>query len=108
MLFAPDRVAALSGIPPASPRLFSDLQALLLTAVGAGFCLPWRDPDRHRAYLWLFGVAIKAAGAAAFLLHFGFRGSPRSVLLLAATDAVLALLTAGALVLGSTPASRRR
>lgn len=79
-----------------------------MSAVGAGFYLPWREPDRHRAYLWLFGVAIKAAGATAFLLHFGFRGSPRAVLLFAATDGVLALMTAGALVLSSTPASRRR
>ena len=36
LLLAADRLAALFGVPPASPRIFSDLNGLFLLAVGAG------------------------------------------------------------------------
>lgn len=93
LLLAAGGMAALFGVPPASPPIFSDLNAIFLMAVGVGYALPWRDPERYRGYLWVMGPVLKGAGAAAFLLHYFFRGSPRSFLLFAASDGVLALLT---------------
>ena len=93
LLCAPDWLAATFGVPPASPRIFSDLNGLFLLAVGAGYVLPWRDATRYRGYLWVMGPLLKGAGAAAFLLDYALRGSPRSFLLFAASDGALALLT---------------
>jgi len=98
LLLAADRLATWFGVPPASPRIFSDLNGLFLLAVGIGYALPWRDPERYRAYLWIMGPLLKGAGAAAFLLDYAFRGSPRSFLLFAASDGLLALVTLVALV----------
>lgn len=98
LLLAADQIAALFGFTPASPRIFSDLDGLFLIAVGAGYYLPWRDPRRYRPYMWLMGFFLKGAGAAAFLLDYTFRGSPRSFLLFAASDGLLALLTLAALL----------
>ena len=50
---------------------------LFLLSVGAGYYLPWREPDRYRGYLWVMGPVLKGAGALAFLLDYFFRGSPR-------------------------------
>jgi len=93
LLLAPGSFTTWFGIPRASPRIFSDLNGLFLLAVGAGYALPWRDPQRYRAYLWIMGPLLKGAGAAAFLLDYAFRGSPRSFLLFAASDGLLALVT---------------
>ena len=64
---AADSLASLFGVPPATPRIFSDLNGLFLIAVGAGYYLPWRDPARYRGYLWIMGPLLKGAGALAFL-----------------------------------------
>jgi hypothetical protein len=85
-------------VPPAFPPIFSDLNGLFLLAVGAGYYLPWRDPERYRGYLWVMGPILKGAGAAAFLLDYFLRGSPKSFLLFAASDGVLALVTLAALL----------
>ena len=98
LLLAAGRMAALFGMPPANPPIFSDLNAIFLMAVGIGYALPWRDPERYRAYLWVMGPVLKGAGAAAFLLNYYFRGSPPSFLLFAASDGALALLTLAALL----------
>ena len=98
LLLAADRFASAFGVPPASPPIFSDLNGLFLLCIGAGYYLPWREPDRYRAYLWLMGPVLKGAGAAAFLLDYALRGSPRSFLLFAASDGALALLTLYALL----------
>jgi hypothetical protein len=98
LLVAADSLASLFGVPPATPRIFSDLNGLFLMAVGAGYYLPWRDPARYRGYLWVMGPLLKGAGAAAFLLDYAFRGSPPSFLLFAASDGALALLTLWALL----------
>jgi hypothetical protein len=90
--------ATLFGVPPANPRIFSDLNAIFLLAVGMGYALPWREPERYRGYLWVMGPVLKGAGAAAFLLDYAFRGSPRSFLLFAASDGILALITLVALM----------
>ena len=73
-----------------------------------GYYFPWRDPFRHRGYIWIMGPLLKGAGAIAFLLDYCFRGSPASFLLFAAADGSLALLTLGrSLVEPSRPAPRR-
>ncbi len=99
LLFAPATLASLFGVPPASPRIFSDLNALFLIAVGLGYYFPWRDPERHRGYLWVMGPLLKGCGAVAFVLDYLLRGSPASFLLFAASDGVLALLTFWALTI---------
>ena len=105
LLFAADRLASAFGVPTAHPRIFSDLNGLFLVAVGIGYYVPWRDPERHRGYLWVMGPFLKGAGAAAFVLDHVLRGSPRSFLLFAASDGVLAALTLFALL--STPVRER-
>ena len=101
LLLAADRLAALFGVPPASPRIFSDLNGLFLLAVGAGYSLPWRQPDRYRGYLWIMGPGLKGAGAVLFLLDYAFRGAPSSFLLFAASDGVLAIVTLLVLLSGT-------
>jgi hypothetical protein len=98
LLLAPGTLAALFGVPPASPPIFSDLNALFLIAVGLGYWFPWRDPQRHRGYMWIMGPFLKGAGALAFLLDYWLRGAPASFLLFAASDGALALLTWWALM----------
>ena len=105
LLFAADRLAALFGVAPATPRIFSDLNGLFLIAVGAGYWLPWRDPERYRGYLWIMGPLLKGAGAVMFLLDYLLRGSPRSFLLFAASDGLLAVVTLWGL-LATASASR--
>jgi hypothetical protein len=98
VLCAPGALASLFGVPPASPRIFSDLNGLFLIAVAIGYVLPWRDPVRYRGYLWVMGPVLKGAGATAFVVDHVLRGSPRSFLLFAASDGTLALLTLWALI----------
>lgn len=93
LLVAADRLASAFGVPPATPRIFSDLNGLFLIAVGIGYYFPWRDPVRHRGYLWVMGPLLKGAGAAAFLADYFLRGSPKSFLLFAASDGLLAAVT---------------
>jgi hypothetical protein len=98
LLIAADRLAQLFGVPPAAPPIFSDLNGLFLLSVGAGYYLPWRDPQRYRGYLWVMGPMLKGAGAALFIIHYVFGDSPASFLLFAASDGALALLTLWALL----------
>jgi hypothetical protein len=98
LLVGADRLASLFGVPPATPRIFSDLNALFLIAVGCGYYMPWREPDKNRGYLWVMGVGLKGAGAVAFLLDYKLRSSPSSFLLFAASDGLVALVTLVALM----------
>jgi hypothetical protein len=97
LLLFPGTLASFFGVPPASPRIFSDLNALFLVAIGIGYALPWRDPYGYRAYVWIMGPFLKGAGALAFVLDYALRGAPESFLLFAASDGTLALLTLWAL-----------
>jgi hypothetical protein len=98
LLLAPQTLAALFGVTPASPPIFSDLNALFLMSIGIGYALPWRDPGRYRGYLWVMGPILKGAGAVAFVLDYAFRGSPASFLLFAFSDGTLAVITLWALM----------
>jgi hypothetical protein len=105
LLFVPSWLAAAFGVPAASPRIFSDLNGLFLLAVGAGYYLPWREPERYRGYMWVMGPLLKGAGAATFLLDYLVRHSPRSFLLFSVSDGALAAVTLYALI--SSRAVRR-
>ena len=70
LLFGADALASRFGVPPANPRIFSDLNALFLMAVGTGYYFPWRDPARHRGYMWIMGPLLKGAGAIVFVLDY--------------------------------------
>ena len=109
LLLAADRMAAIFGVAPPNPPIFGNLNGLFLLAVGAGYSWPYSDPRGARWYLWVMGVALKSAGAAAFLIDYAVRDSPASFLLFAASDGTLAVLTLMALA-GSrnTPARRPR
>ena len=98
LLLASDQVTLRFGVPPANPPIFSDLNALFLMAVGAGYALPWREPERYRGYMWVMGPVLKGAGAVAFVLDYWLRGAPSSFLLFAASDGILALATLWALM----------
>lgn len=93
LLLAPGALASAFGVPPASPPIFSDLNALFLISIGIGYSLPWREPQRYRGYMWVMGPLLKGAGATLFILDYVLRGSPPSFLLFAASDGTLALLT---------------
>lgn len=109
LLAAADRMAATFGVPPPQPAIFGNLNGLFLVAVGVGYWRPFREPVHARWYLWLMGVGLKGAGAAAFLTDYFVRQSPESFLLFAASDGVLALLTLAALAVSrSTPECQRR
>jgi hypothetical protein len=98
LLFASESLARAFGVEPASPPIFSDLNAVFLLSIGIGYYLPFRDPVRYRGYLWVMGPILKGAGALIFVLDYTLRGSPRSFLLFAASDGALALLTLYALM----------
>jgi hypothetical protein len=107
LLLAADRFAALFGVAPAHPPIFSDLNGLFLLAVGIGYYFPYRDPAAARWYLWVMGPLLKGGGAAAFLLDYFVRGqSAPSFLLFAASDGTLAVLTLIALLRGDQARAR--
>lgn len=91
-------LVALFAVPPPVPAIHADLNALFVTSVGIGYWWPYRDPVRFRWYLWLMGPLLKGAGAALFIGDYLLRGSPRSFLIFAASDGMLALLTLYALL----------
>ncbi len=93
LLVATDRFAALFGVPVPEPRLFVTICGLLLVCVGLGYLQPMRDPERHRAYLWVFGPVLKGLGATVFIAEHVWNAGPASYLLFAATDGTLALVT---------------
>ena len=87
-----------------TPPIHADLNGLFLLSIAAGYLIPYRAPRSSggRAYLWIMGPVLKGAGAAAFVLDYVVRQSPRSFLLFAVSDGTLALLTLWALVTSST------
>jgi hypothetical protein len=101
LLAAPDSFASLFGVVVPEPRIFVTLLGVFLVCVGLGYLPPLRDPARHRAYMWVFGVLLKTAGASVFIGYYVVGNAPSSYLLFAATDGTLALATLAALALPS-------
>jgi hypothetical protein len=95
--------AELFDVPLPVPPIHADLNGIFLLAIAAGYLIPVRDPRSAggRAYLWIMGPLLKGAGAAAFVIDYVVRHSPRSFLLFAVSDGTLALLTLAALVTSS-------
>lgn len=93
MLFAAPLVAGLMGAPPPVPLLNAQLNGLFTLSLGVGYFWALRDAVRLRGYLWIFNVLAKGLGAALILLDQFTQGSPRTFLLLVATDGTLALAT---------------
>ena len=98
MLAGRPLLSQIFGVPLPVPPIHADLNALFVTAVGIGYWWPYTDPVRFRWYLWLMGPVLKGAGAVTFVLDHVLRGSPRSFLLFAASDGVLAIVTLWALL----------
>ena len=100
MLFGRPLLSQVFGVPLPQPPIHADLNGIFLLAVAAGYTIPFRRPESAaaRIYLWVMGPLLKGAGALAFVLDHIARGSPRSFLLFAASDGLLALWTLGALV----------
>lgn len=106
LLLAAPQLAALFRSRPIDPPIFGDTNGLFLVCVGLGYWLPWRDPERWRAYLWVMGPLLKFGGAALFLRDYWLRDSPETFLLFAFTDGTLAAWTLWALL--REPAARSR
>jgi len=104
LLVATDSFAGWFGAPVPHPVIFVKLNAIFLIAVGLGYLQPLRNPEAHRAYLWIFGPLLKGAGAIAFIVDALFGGSPKSFLLFAVTDGALAAWTF--IALQAKPAAR--
>jgi hypothetical protein len=116
LLFLRPQLAAWMSAPLPVPPIHAELNALFLIAVGIGYWLPYREPDRYRGYLWVMGPVLKGAGAVTFVLDYLVRESPAGYLLFAASDGTLALITlvilvsnpAAASATGNTSVSRSR
>ena len=112
LLLAPVTIAGWFGVAPPVPLLFVTVAGWLLVVVGVGYWQPYRQPDRHRAYLWVMGPLLKGGGAILFVVDHFARQSPAAFLLFAVTDGALALVTLWALLRAgaaeSTEESRRR
>ena len=86
-------LTALFDVPAPVPPIHADLNGLFLLAIGAGYVLPFRRPDRYRGYLWVMGPFLKGFGCLVFLADHVVRHSPPAYLVFAAADGVLALVT---------------
>jgi hypothetical protein len=104
LFFGRTLMATWFGVPLPVPPIHADLNAIFVTSVGIGYWWPYRDPVRHRGYLWVMGPGLKGAGAAAFILDYLLRDAPASFLLFAACDGTLAVATLAGLL--ATRASR--
>lgn len=103
MLAGRPLLAQIFSVTLPTPPIHADLNGIFLLSIAAGYLIPYRDPRSSggRAYLWIMGPVLKGAGAAAFVLDYVVRQSPRSFLLFAVSDGTLALLTLWALVTSS-------
>jgi hypothetical protein len=104
MLVGRPLLAQLFAVSLPSPPIHADLNGIFLLSIACGYLIPYRHPQSSggRAYLWIMGPVLKGAGAAAFLLDYVIRHSPRSFLVFALSDGALALLTLAALVTSSS------
>lgn len=97
MLAGRGLLTALFDAPAPTPPIHADLNGLFLLAVGLGYVLPFRSPDRYRGYLWVMGPFLKGFGCLAFVADHVLRHSPPAYLAFAAADGALAVATFWAL-----------
>ena len=62
LLLGTSWMAATFGVDPPVPVIHAKLNAIFLICIGIGYALPWQDPVRYRAYLWVMGPLLKGAG----------------------------------------------
>jgi hypothetical protein len=106
MLAGREALSRLFGTPLPVPPIHADLNGIFLIAIGLGYALPWRDPQRYRGYMWVMGPILKGAGAVVFILDVAVRQSPAGFLAFAASDGTLALVTLWALLASHPPRAR--
>ena len=104
MLAGRPLLAQIFGVALPAPPIHADLNGIFLLSIATGYLIPYRAPASPggRAYLWIMGPLLKGAGAAAFVVDYFVRQSPRSFLLFALSDGTLALLTLAALLTSTT------
>ena len=105
LLFALDEVRQLFGTEPPRFPIHANLNGLFALAVGLGYFAILRNLEANRWYIWIMGPVLKGGGALLFVLDFLLRDSPPLFLAFAASDGLLAAVTAVALV---RAAARRR
>ena len=98
LLFALDEVRQLFGTEPPRFPIHANLNGLFALAVGLGYFAILRNLEANRWYIWIMGPVLKGGGALLFVLDFLLRDSPPLFLAFAASDGVLAAVTAVALV----------
>ena len=98
LLFALDEVRQLFGTEAPRFPIHANLNGLFALAVGLGYFAILRNLEANRWYIWIMGPVLKGGGALLFVLDFLLRDSPPLFLAFAASDGVLAAVTAVALV----------
>ena len=105
LLFALDPVRQLFGTEPPLFPIHANLNGLFALAIGIGYFAILKNLEANRWYVWIMGPLLKGGGALLFVLDFAVRNSPPVFLVFAASDGLLAVITAVALV---ATASRSR
>lgn len=108
LLFALDEVQQMLGLAPPRFPINANLNGLFALAVGVGYFAILKNLQDHRWYLWIMGPLLKGGGALLFVMDFALRNSPPVFLGFAASDGILAALTALALVWTLPQASMRQ
>jgi hypothetical protein len=93
MLVGQGLIQQLTGLAPMNYPVNGQLNGLFALCVAAGYWIPLRGFAAGRPYLWIFGVGLKAGGAALFLLRVVALGDPGSFLVFTAADGLLAIWT---------------
>ena len=101
LLFALDEVRQLFGTEPPRFPIHANLNGLFALAIGLGYFAILKNLEANRWYIWIMGPVLKGGGALLFVLDFLLRDSPPLFLAFAASDGVLAAVTAVALVASS-------
>ena len=101
LLFALDEVRQLFGTEPPRFPVHANLNGLFALAVGLGYFAILKNLEANRWYIWIMGPVLKGGGALLFAVDFALRDSPPLFLAFAASDGVLAAVTAVALLVSS-------
>jgi len=86
-------IERLTGLAALNYPVNGQLNGLFALSIAAGYWIPLRGLGGGRLYLWVFGVALKAAGAVLITLRVLALGDPPSFLVFSLFDGLLALWT---------------